>query len=276
MLSFVLLAACLEEGDLATPDALLAEAIEPALLPEAIAAPPGVNFTQDPLVPGQPVTFRVSGIAPGDRVYFTRSITGTGQGPCFPQLGNVCLGITSASLIGSDAADNTGTAELQVTLPANLPSIFVYTQAIIDSFAGVITTNIITAPILRGALDDDGDGFCEGARCHSAQAQPGDCDDTNPDVFPGQTAWFEMPYRGANGLATFDYDCDGQEAQETTRTYRCSPSPNFVFCQSSRDGWDLGVPACGEEGTWGSGCITYPIIQVCFSANSVAQTQRCH
>lgn len=270
----LLLAACLDEGAITTPDDLLSEAIEPALLPEPIAMPPGVTFTQDPLVPGQPVTFRVSGIAPGDRVYFTRSTTGTGAGPCFPQLGGVCLGILNASLIGSDAANNTGTAEYTVTLPPNLPSIFVYTQAIVDSFAGVITTNVITSPILRGALDDDSDGYCEGNTCHSPNAQPGDCDDTNADVHPGQTQFFDVPFR-LGGQDSYDYDCDGQETPFSTQNYRCQPSPNFVFCQSHRDGWEGGVPGCGEEGNWGSGCLTYPIIQICFSNGAVAQTQAC-
>lgn len=273
---FFLLSACLDEGAFTTAtDDVLIEAIEPAALPVPIAAPPGVTFTQDPLVPGQPVTFRVSGIAPGDRVYFTRSTTGTGAGPCFPQLGNVCLGVLSPSLIGTDAANNTGIAEFTVSLPAGLPSIFVYTQAIVDSFAGIITTNIITAPILRGALDDDGDGFCEGTTCHSAQAMPGDCDDTNPDVHPGQAAFFETPYRVA-GQDSFDYDCDGFEVESTRQTYRCNAGPNPLFCQSHRDGWQGPIPACGEEGAWGTGCLAVPVVQICTAATPLTEIQACH
>ena len=43
----------------------------------------------------------------------------------------------------------------------------------------------------------------------------GDCDDKNPLVFPGQTAWFGRPYGGSNATKTsFDYDCSKIEEEK--------------------------------------------------------------
>ena len=49
-------------------------------------------------------------------------------------------------------------------------------------------------------IDEDGDGFMGCV----------DCDDTDPDAFPGQTTWFTSPSEGGS----FDYNCDGVEEHE--------------------------------------------------------------
>lgn len=241
--------------------------------------PPGVVFDQSALVPGQPVTFRVQGVAPGDRVYFARSLDGVGAGPCFPNLGNVCLGILQPTLIGSDRADNTGEASVTFTLPTPLPPVFVYTQAVVDSFAGVVTTNTITAPVLRGALDDDGDGFCEGNTCHDRAVLPGDCADDNDEVYPGQTQFFDVGYNTPNGRS-FDFDCDGTEEPYSTDVYRCTAGGAAPLCQSHRDGWSTrNPPACGVAGDWESGCIALPFplpgIGLCASTLVSSVTMAC-
>lgn len=42
----------------------------------------------------------------------------------------------------------------------------------------------------------------------------GDCDDTNPDVHPGQTTFFAASYvPTGKSDPSFDYDCDGQETE---------------------------------------------------------------
>jgi hypothetical protein len=66
--------------------------------------------------------------------------------------------------------------------------------------------------------DDDQDGFGRTDSVRFACALPseawapldGDCDDANPDVFPGQTSYFGVPYSSPHG-ESFDYDCSGSE-----------------------------------------------------------------
>jgi hypothetical protein len=71
-------------------------------------------------------------------------------------------------------------------------------------------------------LDGDGDGY-GGTTTSQGCAPPeagtwvgvgGDCDDSNPVVNPGQTAFFAHGYvpTGKTGVS-FDYDCDGQESE---------------------------------------------------------------
>lgn len=71
--------------------------------------------------------------------------------------------------------------------------------------------------------DADGDGF--GVESESIQAcdhpgkgwatQQGDCDDANPDVNPGQVAYFAHGYiHSSTSKLSFDYDCSGVEENE--------------------------------------------------------------
>ena len=58
-------------------------------------------------------------------------------------------------------------------------------------------------------FDDDGDGFCESpSRCTTEGVEPGDCDDDNADVHPGEVAEGELRdgYLYGDGL---DNNCDG-------------------------------------------------------------------
>src|SRR5579872_3583830 len=71
-------------------------------------------------------------------------------------------------------------------------------------------------------LDGDGDqygGTTTSTGCAPPDARAwvlkgGDCDDSNPDVNPGQTGYFAQGYT-PTGKATlsFDYNCDGQESE---------------------------------------------------------------
>ena len=104
-------------------------------------------------------------------------------------------------------------------------------------------------------VDSDADG-------HSNCA--GDCNNTNPDVHPGQTAYFAMP-----AGTSFDYNCDGKAEQQY----------GLVSCQMDAalncigSGWEGTVPACGASGNvldckkTGSTCIPtsqpYVFTQAC-------------
>lgn len=92
-------------------------------------------------------------------------------------------------------------------------------------------------------LDSDMDGFMivnvDGATCGPEL----DCDDAEPNAFPGQIDFFDVP--AASG--GFDYDCNGvEEPQDTTQGGTCES--DWWECIGS--GWNGDVPACGVEGTW--------------------------
>ena len=97
-------------------------------------------------------------------------------------------------------------------------------------------------------VDGDSDGISD---CG------GDCDDSDPNVFPNQTAFFDVPSNGS-----FDYNCDNTVEQEY---------PDMVNCQlvggtCTGSGWvGTTAPACGAQGSFatckkqGNTCITDPI-----------------
>jgi len=73
-----------------------------------------------------------------------------------------------------------------------------------------------------------------------------DCNDTNPDVNPGQTSYFANPY-GIIGAGEWDYNCNGVEELRWTELSYCDPNT-----MEQPDGWyyDTVVPACGDSGTY--------------------------
>lgn len=96
--------------------------------------------------------------------------------------------------------------------------------------------------------DDDGDGFDAGL----------DCDDDDPNTFPGQTAFFTM----ARGDGSFDYDCNGEDEVELDVVGECNPTGAFAC--ATVVGWAGAVPECGDLGGWsvscqgcGAGCCEY-------------------
>ena len=84
----------------------------------------------------------------GETVMFVRG-TGTGTGPCPGTLGGLCLDLTGAVLLGSAAADATGTAELSFTVPGFVPDGMTVTlQAVIARGPGgssSVKSDVVTA-----------------------------------------------------------------------------------------------------------------------------------
>lgn len=72
--------------------------------------------------------------------------------------------------------------------------------------------------------DADGDGAGDVGQtktaCDQASAGAGwvpvagDCHDGNPQVFPGQQAYFPAPYTTPGGAQSYDYDCNGIESDK--------------------------------------------------------------
>jgi len=102
-------------------------------------------------------------------------------------------------------------------------------------------------------IDLDGDTFLvvnqEGATCPG----PLDCDDSDPDAYPGQESHYDHE-RMSGG---YDYNCDGSETIfDGTSGGNCREE----WWECLGTGWVNGVPMCGQVGTWhlcedlGGGC----------------------
>jgi hypothetical protein len=73
----------------------------------------------------------------------------------------------------------------------------------------------------------------------------GDCLDTSVDVHPDQTSFFDID----RGDGSFDYNCDGNEEEVNSQLASCDNSW-YGTCDMDGDGWNGGVPACGDQGTY--------------------------
>ncbi len=116
--------------------------------------------------------------------------------------------------------------------------------------------------------DCDGDGY-DKLGCVQDGGTPDDCDDTDPDAFPGQLGWFhEMRNDGAG----FDYNCDGQEEREFSEI-TCGGLSNLL-CLQQAVGFHQPAQPCGQPGSYGQckwqglGCVN--------DVTSPAKIVRCH
>lgn len=114
--------------------------------------------------------------------------------------------------------------------------------------------------------DGDADGFGAGVKAGEACTPPagtslaaGDCLDTDKFVKPGAAGFFFTGYTTASGKLSYDFDCNGIEEREPTKTVgpgcamcrvgdytsvgRANPAPNAdFFCGSTTK-----VGACGSS-----------------------------
>lgn len=110
-------------------------------------------------------------------------------------------------------------------------------------------------------VDADRDGFGDPALVTFAcDVGPGfsdqgtDCDDSDPNTFPGQTVGFAEPR--ADG--SFDYDCDGVDTLTLTDIPNCEAPP---LCGTDGytyplEGWAQPVPPrCGDLAPWILSCV---------------------
>ncbi len=103
--------------------------------------------------------------------------------------------------------------------------------------------------------DADDDGFGRDSSTMSACTAPtgyvpdgGDCQDGDPDAYPGQTMFFDEPVDDGLPISLdYDYDCDesvtGEYNGRTGDTSGCTSGS----CSTSRR-WQGSVPACGSSG----------------------------
>lgn len=94
---------------------------------------------------------QVSGAEPGEVAWFLYSLSGTGAGPCVPQLGGLCLDLLPTVWIGGNvAADVAGEARFPVFIPGNAPLLTLHFQAVIRRGSGGATsieTGVVSATI---------------------------------------------------------------------------------------------------------------------------------
>jgi hypothetical protein len=89
--------------------------------------------------------------------------------------------------------------------------------------------------------DCDNDGHdAEGGSCGGD-----DCDDTDPEVFTGQTAWFTKP----NKQRTFEYDC--KNGPEKRYGIVSCGLGDILNCDKKAAGYYDGSAGCGEQVAFG-------------------------
>lgn len=90
-----------------------------------------VHLRADQPISGEPLTLTVNGAAPGSDVVFLWSSDGTGNGPCPPPLGGMCLDIRNPTRIATEAANASGTASTVWDVPVLVVGSFVSVQAVV-------------------------------------------------------------------------------------------------------------------------------------------------
>lgn len=112
----------------------------------------GPVLSQSDLNLGQTATFTVTNMNGGEIAYYLYSLSGTGSGPCVPQLGGLCLDLLNPVVqFGTASAAGNGTAILSVTIPSTAPLTTVSTQAVVQRGVGgadSVKSNTVTAMIL--------------------------------------------------------------------------------------------------------------------------------
>ncbi|MCB9675695.1 MAG: hypothetical protein H6737_11295 [Alphaproteobacteria bacterium] len=102
-----------------------------------------------------------------------------------------------------------------------------------------------------------------------------DCSDADPDAWPGQTAFFDVPVADGPAAYPYDFDCDGTD-EGLYGDWTCATMPTMVpgeyFC-SSVPGF-LTPTACGAAGEYISGCTVIDPT-TCDVGSTETRTQEC-
>lgn len=94
-----------------------------------------------------------------------------------------------------------------------------------------------------GCCDCDGDKVKAIGPCGGT-----DCDDTDANVFPGQTLYFDTPSKNRG----FDYNCDNSLERDPGFTAFVNCNVILGLCDATKEGFfGTAPPACGVPGSWG-------------------------
>lgn len=167
-----------------------------------------------------------------------------------------CGGATQSDLFGPEGTSSGATTSSGGDPPGTTPTATATTTTPPPTTQPCATTTYYR--------DRDGDGF-GGTETKVACSSPGkeyvtkggDCDDDNPDVFPGQTEYFTEAYTPKSGGSgpTFDYDCSKKEEQPPPAKTKasactlvgnaCTGSGYVAPGRSTPGGGITGDPLCG-------------------------------
>lgn len=101
----------------------------------SLAGGPAFEVQPMQLLADFPTNLAAAGAQPGETVWFLGSLA-SGAGPCPALLGGQCLDLLQPQILGSAVADATGSAVLQVRVPAGIGGRTAYVQAAIRRGAG--------------------------------------------------------------------------------------------------------------------------------------------
>jgi hypothetical protein len=106
-----------------------------------------------------------------------------------------------------------------------------------------------------GGASSGGSGGCANScNCDSdpvdgPQCGGDDCDDDDPEVFPGQTEFFSTPANDA--VIGYDYDCSDEIERPGSQVALVCDAVSLTKCDDYQ-GFLGDVPACGATGSWGT------------------------
>lgn len=222
------------------------------VLGDGVAPPPALAATD--LVPGQRITFTMTGVPAGVRAYLAwSSRLGTF---CPPTLGGLCLGLRDPQILGDGIADGSGVVTLQPRVPLTLPvGTEFHLQAVVPAVGEV-------SPRLRvEAVADCGDGLVQ-----STEA----CDDGGTVAGDGcsSTCALEVGVCG-DGTVSFGEQCDdggtvsGDGCSSTCETEYCGdgvlqPGLGEACDDGGTAGGDGCDPSCQREPSCGDGVVDPP------------------
>lgn len=213
----------------------------PAPLQGDALAPPYALTVPD-LYQGSSATFTATGGLPGERIWLAGSSVGAGTGPCPAVLGGTCVGLDSATLLGSAVADATGSATFTVNVPATVPDgTLLYAQALFETSGAAGASSVRTAVVYAASCATTVPAFWAEAEAVRACTTDAECGQVLSGTSCGCTRnWVAnlsadtiqfyqlLGDAGACGVA-LDSPCD-------------CPAANGFLCDGGQCTWDYGTP----------------------------------
>jgi hypothetical protein len=164
------------------------------------------------------------------------------------------------------------TAELRVVNDAAVSDSDAPDSAVLETSGEDVASGDTRVPRVDAVIDAsecvdlDGDGDGHAARS-SGLACADDCNDDNPDVFPGQSKWFSFHA----DISDFDWDCNGVEEKRFVTRAKCELSGGAC---AFAEGWADAVPSCGVTADWITACSKLP--SGACGATVERRVQECH
>jgi len=160
---FALFAPILVLGCTAIQDEPAADALPEIQFDEVnspLPAPGDAALSVTSIIPGDDVTFTVTGLNADELVYIARTSNGLGSGPCFGSADGLCLDVLGPiGLQASAYADGFGTAMVTQTIPSTVPiGADLWFQAVVPRGGSGFSwekTDVVATTVANAALTVD-------------------------------------------------------------------------------------------------------------------------